>query len=210
VDALAALALPTNVGTILRHQGCYLDSRCPFPGYHPIEVLKEVFKTGARWTDSPAAEIAWTRRDLLKASDRDFVELVKLLTHDEYCSPTVLQELARTPNFRKRLIQVGLLPTPRVADGRWPDTHRMTGYRTVLTKFGIPMCGIPMPRPRTPVPRVIEIGQSHRSKTTIQLTRRDLYERVWAEPVDSLAETWGLSGRGLAKACQMWSCRTNS
>ena len=197
VDALAALAPPTNVGSILRDQCRYLDSRCPFPGHYPIEVLEEVFKAGTRWTDSPADEIAWIRRDLLKAKDQDFVELVKLLTHDEYCNVTVLQELGRTPNFRKRLVQVGLLPTPRVVDGRWSDTHRMAGYRNVLAKFGIPV-----PTPKAPVPRVVEIGQSHANGTTLRLTRRDFYERVWAEPIDVLAKKWGLSGRGLAKACR--------
>jgi hypothetical protein len=146
VDLLAALAPPSNVGAILRDQCHYLDPRWPSTGHYPIAVLEEVFKTGARWTESPADEIAWIRRDLLKAKDHDFVELVKLLTHDDYCSTTVLQELARTPNFRKRLVQVGLIPTPRVLDGRRSESYRMAGYRNVLTKLGIAV-----PKPKTPL-----------------------------------------------------------
>jgi hypothetical protein len=53
-----------------------------------------------------------------------------------------------------------------------------------------------------PPPRVVEVGVGHREGTILRLDRRALYERVWAEPVDSLAATWGLSGRGLAKVCQ--------
>lgn len=125
------------MGAILREQCRHLDPRSPSSGHYPIDVLEEVFKTGARWTESPAEEITWIRRDLLKAKDHDFVEMVKLLTHDEYCSTTILQELARTPSFRKRLVQVGLLPTVRVVEGRRVDTYRMAGYRNVLAKFGI-------------------------------------------------------------------------
>ena len=33
------------------------------------------------------------------------------------------------------------------------------------------------------------------------LTRRQLYERVWTTPIDALAPTLGLSGRGLGKLC---------
>jgi hypothetical protein len=146
VDLLAALAPPTNVGTILREQCRHLDPRWPSSGHYPIKVLEEIFKTGARWTESPADEIAWIRRDLLRAKDHDFVEMAKLLTHDEYCSATVLQELARTPNFRRRLVQVGLMPTPRVLDGHRSESYRMAGYRNVLTKLGIAV-----PKPKTPL-----------------------------------------------------------
>jgi hypothetical protein len=36
----------------------------------------------------------------------------------------------------------------------------------------------------------------------ITLTRRELYERVWAEPVDTLAKEFGVSNVGLGKACR--------
>jgi len=34
------------------------------------------------------------------------------------------------------------------------------------------------------------------------MSRAELYERVWSEPVESLGEQWCLSGRGLARACK--------
>lgn len=36
----------------------------------------------------------------------------------------------------------------------------------------------------------------------LRLERSELFERVWTVPVDTLAKEWGLSGRGLAKACR--------
>ena len=48
----------------------------------------------------------------------------------------------------------------------------------------------------------MEIGDGCWGGTTLRLTREALYERVWAEPVEKLAKSWGLSGRGLAKACK--------
>lgn len=105
VDLLAAIAPPDEVGTILREQCRYLDARSPFAGHHPIELLEEVFKTGARWTESLPDDLAWIRRDLLKAKDRDFVEIVQLLAHDAYCDAALLQELGRTRPWAWRLFE---------------------------------------------------------------------------------------------------------
>lgn len=37
---------------------------------------------------------------------------------------------------------------------------------------------------------------------SVTLTRQKLYDRVWAEPVDTLAKEYGLSNVGLGKACR--------
>ena len=148
VDTFAAVAPPGNVGSIVRSQCRYLDSRCPFRDHAPIAVLEEVFKTGARWTESSPDELTDIRRDLLRANDRDFVEMVKLLAHDAYCSTTVLQELGRTPNFRRRLRQVGLVPSSVSAGAPGFRSHSAPGYRNVVEKFGIPIPG-PKKPPRS-------------------------------------------------------------
>jgi hypothetical protein len=36
----------------------------------------------------------------------------------------------------------------------------------------------------------------------VTLTRKALYDRVWAEPVDTFAKEYGLSNVGLGKACR--------
>lgn len=198
VDALAAIAPPRNVGGIIRHQLFWLDSRWPTGGRYPVSVLERVFKAGGRWVESTAEEIAAIRRDLLKASNHTFIEVMKLLAQDDHCSPEVLRELGRTPSMRRRMAQAGLLPSSG------PDTtrssyepYRVSGARNVASKFGIPV-----PKEKKPVPRVVNVGRQHWEGTTIRLDRRMLYERVWAETVESLAESWGLSGRGLAKLCK--------
>src|SRR6185295_9122226 len=35
-----------------------------------------------------------------------------------------------------------------------------------------------------------------------ELTRRDLYNRIWREPMVNVAKSFGLSDRGLAKICE--------
>src|SRR6185436_6086866 len=37
---------------------------------------------------------------------------------------------------------------------------------------------------------------------SVTLTRKELYDRVWAEPVEKLAKEYGLSNVGLGKACR--------
>jgi hypothetical protein len=37
---------------------------------------------------------------------------------------------------------------------------------------------------------------------SVTLTRQELYDRVWTEPVDTLAKEYGLSNVGLGKACR--------
>jgi hypothetical protein len=36
----------------------------------------------------------------------------------------------------------------------------------------------------------------------IELSREDLYERVWTEPIQKLSKEYGLSDVGLAKTCR--------
>jgi hypothetical protein len=199
VEALARLAPPRDVGAIIRHQVFYLDDRWPGSSTRrPVDVLTHVFKVGGRWVDSSADEIAVIRRHLLKASDCTFVEIMKMLAHDDHCSPTVLQELGRTPSIRQRMAKVGLLPSPRRDNSRLGyDPHRVSGARNVLSKFGITI-----PKGKPQLPRVVNVGRWHPEETTIRLDRQAMYERVWAGPVESIAKSWGLSGRGLAKVCR--------
>ncbi len=37
---------------------------------------------------------------------------------------------------------------------------------------------------------------------SVTVTRKQLYDRVWAEPVDAVAKQYGLSNVGLGKACR--------
>ncbi len=39
----------------------------------------------------------------------------------------------------------------------------------------------------------------------IEISRKDLYERVWAEPIQKLSREYGLSDVGLAKVCHRYN-----
>jgi hypothetical protein len=42
-------------------------------------------------------------------------------------------------------------------------------------------------------------------KTSIQLTREQLYEKVWSQPISRLAREWGISDVGLAEICKRYN-----
>jgi hypothetical protein len=67
----------------------------------------------------------------------------------------------------------------------------------VLANFGVEI-----PKPPRTIPRSVEIGAWRGNGEHIRLDRAPLFDRIWSEPVENLAKAWGLSGRGLAKACR--------
>jgi len=170
----------------------------PFRQDRPVETLQALFEAGVRWEASPIEEIADARRGLLKTDDWTFVRLMKLLATDDYCSREVLAELARTPSMRKRMVKGGLIPTsPRERSKLYPSSPAKA--REALAKLGLE----PPKEKKAAVilPRVFQIGGWSRNGRYIRLDRPTLFERVWSIPVDKLAKDWGLSGRGLSKAC---------
>jgi hypothetical protein len=48
----------------------------------------------------------------------------------------------------------------------------------------------------------VRIGPWRPGGQEVRMDRAALFERVWSEPVSKLAEEWGISGPGLAKACR--------
>lgn len=160
------------------------------------ETLQALFEAGVRWEASPSEGIADARRHLLKADDSTFVRLMKLLATGDYCSREVLTELAGTTSMRKRMVEVELIP-PNPRQRSKFDPNSPTRAVEAMAKFGVE----PPKEKKADVilPRVFRIGR--RGGRRIQLDRPALFERVWSIPVDKLAKEWGLSGRGLSKAC---------
>ena len=195
IQFLARLALPTDVGAVIRAQVFWLERR-PFGYPRSVDTLRSIFATGARWETSSADEIAAVRRALLRMSDSTFVDTMKLVATRDYCAPAILQALARAPSMRARTKKVGFFPSPP-DDPRSSSQVRPTPSRTVLAKFGIEVLTA-KPRRRTSV----RIGAWRSGGREIRLDRAALFERVRSEPVEKLAHGWGLSGRGLSKACQ--------
>jgi hypothetical protein len=177
VELLVRSKLPANPSRVVAIQ----LSRAAWPFRPSLEPLQALFAAGVRWETSPIQEIAGARRDLLKTDDRTFLRLMKLLATDDYCSREVLAELARTSSMRERMIKVGLI-LPSLRQRRASESPKRKKEVVVL-------------------PRAFQIGRWSRNGHDVHLDRSTLFERVWSMPVDKLAREWGLSGRGLSKAC---------
>ena len=198
IDILAEHALPQNVGAVMQHHLWW--ATFDRGQWRSIDTLRRLFEIGVRWTQSSADEIANFRRCLLKSSDSAFVDLMKLMAADDYCSPELLQALARTPAVRDRMKKVGFVPLPP-DDPKYYSQFRPTRSREVLKKFGVE---VPKPRnaPPPPPPRSVRIGPRQPNDREINMDRSELFERVWSQPVARLAEEWGISGPGLKKICR--------
>lgn len=93
--------------------------------------------------------------------------------------------------MRARFVEVGFLP------GRTLAHERPTRFREVLAR-----AGIELPKPTRRVYSTVSIGRWSLRARHVRLTRQQLFELVWSQPVERLAKSWGLSGRGLSKACE--------
>lgn len=92
--------------------------------------------------------------------------------------------------------KVGFFPPPP-GDPIAFYRYRPTRARQVLSRVGIQL-----PKPKRWIPREVWIGFWRPDGRQIRLSRVDLFERIWSVPVETIAKEWGLSGRGLAKACR--------
>jgi hypothetical protein len=203
IELLARGALPKDVGAVIRWH--LMDLTFHFGDWRAEEwraadTLQRLFRVGARWERSSPSEIANVRQLLLRVPDNRFVDLMKLFAEDEHCSSDILRELGRTPSIRARMKKVGFFP-PSPDDKS--NLYRPTRSREVLSRFGVE---IPKPKkpeaPKPRLPRTVQIGPRRPDGHEIRMDRGTLFKRVWSEPVVKLAEEWGLSGRGLAKACR--------
>jgi hypothetical protein len=192
IDILARSVLPKDVGTLLER---YLWSMsAPWGKQVSHWTIQHLFEIGMRWQSSNQAQIANIRRLLLKTSDYEFIALVKLLAADDHCDREILVELGRTAAMRRRMKRVGFIPSEETT-----PVNRPTRSREVLARFGVEL-----PKPKKQeirLPHTVQIGGWRPGAHRIVLDRCELYERVWSEPMMKVAESWGLSGRGLAKAC---------
>jgi hypothetical protein len=190
--------LPMNVGPVIQHHLWWATFT---EGSRRVATLKRLFEVGVRWQHSTPEEIGAVRRSLLKTSNGTFVELVKLLAMDDYCSTQVLKELARTPSMRERMQKVGFIPS---SDERHRfNQFRPTGSRDVLKRFGVQVSEPKGPKVTAPTrPRSVRLARRTPSGETIQLNRDELFERVWSRPVATVAKDIGISGPGLKKVCR--------
>jgi hypothetical protein len=195
IDILARHGLPKNIGPIIEHHLWWATFGDP---WRRLETLRHLFRIGARWEESGSEEIGRIRRSLLKASDNTFIEVIKTLAMENHCSGKILTELARTASMLARMKKVGFIPSRD--GGERHGQLRPTHSREVLQRFGIQPPKM-KPSKATParVPRSITIGRL--TGNPVELSREQLFERVWSEPVAVVAKEYGISGRGLKKIC---------
>lgn len=197
VEFLCRIALPTNPSRWLAEHARSYPWREDF-SQRPHYVLDVAFRCGLRWTTATPEEIGEVRRQVLKAERHEFEQLVRTLTAKDHCAPEILKELARTPKFRERLRECGFLPPdPAPTKRRREPPPPPTGARQVRSRLGIELPKVAV-EPLGPA----EVYLGARGCGRFQeIDRRKLFDIVWSEPVDTLAARWGLSGRGLGKAC---------
>ena len=95
IAVLLRQKLPKDAGRVIALQVARTHFR--FGEYRPVEALRALFAAGVRWQEASAEEIASSRRDLLRCSDWDFADLMRLLAADDHCSKEVL--IATRPNL---------------------------------------------------------------------------------------------------------------
>ncbi len=76
------------------------------------EPLLAVLGLGVRWEHAAKDVLAGIRRDLLRASDWDLKDVLRVLGRPEVCSPEIYQELTRTATMQKRLLAMKLIRPP--------------------------------------------------------------------------------------------------
>ena len=195
IEYLFSIALPQDPGAwILRH--LYWFSHRPYQWPSKAMILQIAFKAGMKWESSSPEEIASIRRNLLQAPEEEFTRVLQELVTGDRCAPEVLKELSRTAAFRKRLQAIGYLPQREKKRGP-PGFER---YKSPRVRHVVKKLGFTAQQVKGPPPEVIHIGVNIWQRSKV-IDRQVLYDLVWSEPMLSLSKRWGMSGRGLAKAC---------
>lgn len=206
VEFLAEIAVPEDADAVIRRhlwEVCFNFGRT-YSNWSSLTALRRLFEVGLRWEESSKEDLGNTRRLLIKARDQTLIDAMKLLATKDYCAPEIRYELARTKAIRRRMKEVGFIPSDDKRNRRSRHARaRPTRSREVLKKFGV---GISKKSKRKtkkkPLPQAVHIGRWRAPGRGIRMDREELFERVWSTPLYKLAEEWGLSGTGLRKACR--------
>lgn len=142
----------------------------------PLEALKFLVENGARWTPDDRS-IADTRRSLYRLEQEATVMVLDLLRKHDACSDEVLDALIRTPKMRSIL--------KGVVGWQSADTRRGVSKSVVNKRRSFPS----------------KTGARMRSVLSSRYDRERLYEEVWTEPTQKVAERYGVSDVAIAKAC---------
>lgn len=139
-----------------------------------LEALGTLLARGARWVPEARA-ITDVRRALYRTEAAAVVAVVDLLRSHQACSDATLATLAAAPKMRV------LLASVRKAE---PRARRAAGEATHMPTR-------PSAAQRQPV------------RHSTRYNRQQLYDEVWAEPTEKVAQRYGVTGVALTKACRL-------
>lgn len=145
-----------------------------------LDALRFLLTNGARWTPD-SRTIADIRRALYRVDGEAISAVIDLLRTHRACDDEVLRDLIRTPKMRGILAAIDQrrARTQRKAE---PAARRGASRR----------------RPPTPAPT-----NARSSLPPSRYDRQRLYEEVWAEPTQRVAQRYGVSDVAIAKACRL-------
>jgi len=184
VAFLASIQPPKDLTSILEWQLRMMAH--PWPGRRDSRwVVEALLSCGVRWVEADPDKVGEIRRSLLKLCDDDLRAILSRLKRDDVCAVDTYLELIHTPSMKRRLVGLKLLK-PHVIERR---TRSEEVVRTTSAGRVEP--------PSTSWPDRVWVP-----RTSTRFDRATLYEQVWSQPVQEVAKSYKISGRGLGKACQ--------
>ena len=135
------------------------------------------------------------RRDLLKMkSDSDLAWLLKKLAKPHHCDEKIFAELVRTPSIKEKMGRLGLgellppRPAKRGARRVLDSKHAQRNGQSAKSQEESWLSSL------TPKVRAAILDS--------RISREQLYEEVWAEPITKVAGRYGVSDVAVAKWCR--------
>jgi hypothetical protein len=135
------------------------------------------------------------RRNLLKMEyGSDLAWLLQKLAKPHHCDQQIFTELVRTPSIRERMARLGLgalLPAkPAKASARQAVVPKQARWKGQS------------PRSQEENWLLSLTAEARAAVLRSRISRQQLYQEVWAEPVTKVAERYGVSGVAVAKWCR--------
>lgn len=148
-----------------------------------------------RLTSLDPASCQDLRRTLLKLEyDSELAWILRTLAKPHHCDEGIFAELVRTPSIRQRMDRAGLSELLPSKPAR-KEAPRVAGKRRVKARDE--------PEPSPEGRWLASLSPKDRAEALRhRISREQLYEEVWAEPVVKIARRYGVSDVAVAKWCR--------
>lgn len=203
IPYLATIQLPKDLTSALSWHLRWMVDPFPLSAARGSGTVEKLLTCGVRWEETDPKKLAQIRGSLVKAREYELRSIFRYLKRPEVCAPKTLQELIRTPKMRERLLAFGLLKKP----GNQLE-RRHIPVRGPTSRVG-PSPDQQLSKDRS-LPRIDDVpGELRPAEERFGLARpprcydpKTLYDQVWAQPVQVVAKSYGVSGVAIAKTCR--------